>query len=59
MHCDEHAKGLATLHKAMVKGFKAIETLRRDPDLDPLREMPEFKTLLTDLEAKIEQESNA
>ncbi len=57
LHCNENKKGFATLQLALEKGFKAIETLRRDPDLNVLREWPEFKVLLTTLEEKIKQET--
>jgi len=37
--------GLAVLRKSVGIGFRGIEFFLRDPDLDPLRGMPEFEEL--------------
>jgi len=44
------------LRGAVEKGFKEIESFKGDPDLDPLRDMPEFQALVKDLEENIELE---
>jgi hypothetical protein len=40
------------LREAVAKGFADAAKMQTDPALAPLREHPEFKTLLTDLAAK-------
>jgi hypothetical protein len=40
------------LHQAIKRGFKDAGRMQKDPRLEPLRERPEFRKLLTDLEAK-------
>ncbi len=52
------AKGLTMLRRSIDKGFQEIDTIRRDPDLDPLRGMPEFEELMKELEEKIAKEKN-
>jgi adenylate cyclase len=44
---------LQVLQQSVDRGFSNIEDFRHDPDLDPLRELPEFKALLRRLEDKI------
>jgi adenylate cyclase len=41
---------LSFLHRSVQAGFSNIEQMRTDPDLDPLREFPEFNSLLTEVE---------
>jgi TolB-like protein len=47
------SKGLTMLRRSIEKGFQAIDTFHCDPDLDPLRGLPEFEALMKELEEKI------
>ena len=40
------AEALATLREAIAAGFKDFAHMQKDPDLTPLRYLPEFKALL-------------
>ncbi len=40
------------LRKAVAAGYHDVENMRRDPDLDALRERDDFKSLLAELEMK-------
>ncbi len=53
LHEGDSESGLRSLQKSVERGFRAIETFRRDPDLDPLRGTPEFEELMKELEEKI------
>jgi len=44
----ESDRALGLLSKSIAKGYVDIETMRRDPDLDPLRGMPEFEELIAE-----------
>ena len=46
----DSARGLRTLRKSIERGYREIEIVSRDPDLDPLRGLPEFEELLHQLE---------
>ena len=37
---------LATLREAIAAGWKDFAHMQKDPDLTPLRDLPEFKELL-------------
>ncbi len=50
---DEKVQALEALRRAIARGYSEIELLRRDPDLNPIRDMPEFKAILANLEASI------
>ena len=39
------ADALATLREAIAAGFKDFAHMQKDPDLAPLRDLPEFKEL--------------
>jgi len=41
------ADSLATLREAIAAGYKDFAHMQEDPDLAPLRELPEFKALLS------------
>jgi serine/threonine-protein kinase len=43
-------RALARLRQALGKGFRDAALMRKDPDLDPLRQRDDFKELLADLE---------
>jgi hypothetical protein len=45
-------RALAMLRLAAARGFADLGRLRKDNDLDPLRQRPEFQQLLAELEAK-------
>jgi tetratricopeptide (TPR) repeat protein/tRNA A-37 threonylcarbamoyl transferase component Bud32 len=40
------ADALATLREAIAAGFKDLAHMQKDPDLAPLRDLPEFKALI-------------
>jgi hypothetical protein len=42
-------RAMATLRRAVAEGFRDLNTLRKDEDLDPLRSRPDFQALLLDL----------
>lgn len=52
LYCGLGETGLAvtTLRRSVNAGFVSIEMFRTDHDLDPLRELPEFKQLMRQLE---------
>ncbi|MEI8134136.1 MAG: TIR domain-containing protein [bacterium] len=50
LHLQDSDRGMAMLQRSVEKGFRSIETFRRDPDLDPLRGREEFEALLRELE---------
>jgi hypothetical protein len=43
---------LAALGQALQNGYKDLDNLKKDQDLDPLRSRDEFKKLVADLEGK-------
>jgi serine/threonine-protein kinase len=45
-------RALATLGQAVDKGYKDVEHLKKDPDLDPLRGHDDYRKLLSDIEDK-------
>jgi tetratricopeptide (TPR) repeat protein len=45
-------RAVALLRRALARGYKDIEHLKKDSDLDALRSRDDFQQLLTDLEAK-------
>lgn len=44
------SRAMRALREAVSKGYRALDVLRSDPCLDPLRSLPEFQTLLLDLQ---------
>ena len=38
---------MATLREAIAPGWKDFAHMQKDPDLTPLRDLPEFKALLS------------
>jgi serine/threonine-protein kinase len=46
------ARAVALLRQAVQKGYKNIAELKKDADLDCLRQRPDFQQLLAELEAK-------
>lgn len=46
----DRERGMQTLSRAIENGFRGLETIRRDPDLDPLRDLPEFAELMKKVE---------
>ena len=40
------ADALATLRESIAAGWKDVAQMQKDPDLTPLRDLPEFKALL-------------
>jgi adenylate cyclase len=51
--CGATDRAFNSLHNAVEKGFANIELLKGDPDFDPYREMPEYRTILGQLEEKL------
>jgi len=51
---DEQAdRSMACLSKAVAAGYADVEHMRKDKDLDALRDRDDFKKLVADLEAKV------
>jgi len=53
---SDTVKAISLLRRSVGKGFMGIEAFRRDPDLAPLRGLPEFEELMKELEEKIQSE---
>ncbi len=49
-------QAMGWLHKAVAAGYNNVEHIKRDKDLDALREREDFKKLLADLGAKVATE---
>ena len=45
-------RAMECLHKAVNAGFRDAAHMKKDTDLDPLRERPDFKKILADIGAK-------
>jgi serine/threonine-protein kinase len=45
-------QALEAMQQALAKGYKELANLKKDKDLDPLRQREDFKKLLTELEVK-------
>jgi tetratricopeptide (TPR) repeat protein len=58
LRVGEGHRAFPLLRSAIERGYSNIQTLRRDPDIDPLRGTPEFETLMKELEEKIAQEKH-
>ena len=58
LHEGDTESGLRTLRKSVERGFRNLETFRRDPDLAPLLGTPEFEEMMKELEEKITKETN-
>jgi adenylate cyclase len=50
--------GMRAFRRAVEQGYHNLENFRLDPDLGPLRRMPEFEELLKELEEKIKEEKH-
>ncbi|MHC5037414.1 MAG: tetratricopeptide repeat protein, partial [Planctomycetota bacterium] len=46
---------LASIHKAFELGFTDLDKIRKDPDLVPIRDLPEFKALLAERQKRLEE----
>ena len=42
-------KAMVVLRKAVAAGYRQVDVMKRDPDLDPLRGRPDFQALMMDL----------
>ncbi|HMF13999.1 MAG TPA: thioredoxin fold domain-containing protein, partial [Gemmataceae bacterium] len=49
----ETKSALDTLGKAVVAGFRDVDRVRKDPELDDLRSQPGFKAVLNDLQTRV------
>ena len=52
---DDADRAMEWLHKAVQAGYKDAAHMKKDTDLDPLRERADFKKLVAELEAKAEK----
>jgi serine/threonine-protein kinase len=52
-------QALAALRQAVAKGYKDAANMRKDKDLDPLRQRDDFRKLLTELEATVRPKEGA
>jgi len=52
LHGDKYEQGLSVLHKAIREGFRNIDLFRVQPDIDKIRELPAYETIVKELEAK-------
>jgi tetratricopeptide (TPR) repeat protein len=54
LRAEQYARrSLALLRQAVQKGYKDVAHMKKDTDLDSLRQRPDFQQLLADLEAKV------
>ncbi|MDP4221656.1 MAG: hypothetical protein Q8896_14565, partial [Bacteroidota bacterium] len=49
MHCGRQEKAMEMLTRSIRNGHINLEHIRRDPDLEPLRDLPEFQVLMEEL----------
>jgi hypothetical protein len=40
---------MGVLRRAIAAGYREVDWMQRDPDLDPLRSRPDFQLLMMDL----------
>jgi serine/threonine protein kinase len=52
---EDADKAMQWLHKAVQAGYKDVDHMKKDTDLDPLREREDFKKLIAELEKKAEK----
>jgi serine/threonine-protein kinase len=53
LRAEQYARrAVRLLHQAVLKGYKDLAHLKKDADLDALRQRPDFQQLLAELEAK-------
>ena len=52
---EEADRAMAWLKQAVAAGYKDVEHMKKDKDLDTLRDREDFKKLLTELEARTEK----
>lgn len=55
LKCNMTSRAIEHLRRSVGKGLRNIEQFRRDPDLAPLRGLPEFEELIRDLEGASNQ----
>ncbi len=53
LRASDTVRGLLLLRRSIGKGLQSIEAFRRDPDLAPLRGIPEFEELMKEFEEKL------
>jgi serine/threonine protein kinase len=53
---DDADRAMPWLHQAVTAGYKDVAHLKKDTDLDALRERGDFKKLIAELEAKSEKQ---
>ncbi len=51
-------RAVELLRRAALEGFPDLDVLRSDTDLDPIRDRPDFQTLMDDVEKKSAGQSN-
>jgi hypothetical protein len=42
-------RAMAALRRALERGYRNVNLIRKDPDLNPLRSRPDFQAMLLDL----------
>ena len=52
---EDADRAMQWLHKAVEAGYKDLANMKKDTDLDPLREREDFKKLLAELEKGAEK----
>ncbi|MHC5082031.1 MAG: tetratricopeptide repeat protein, partial [Planctomycetota bacterium] len=53
---DLQTKAVASLRKAFEYGWTDLDGIRKDADLDPIRDLPAFKALIAEYEEKLKKE---
>ena len=47
-----HAQAIESLTLAISAGYRNLQTLNKDPDLDPIRDLPAFQALFRKVQGK-------
>jgi hypothetical protein len=52
------SRAVALLRRAVLAGFKDVEQMKKDTDLDPLRTRDDFRLLISELEEKAKKQAD-
>jgi serine/threonine protein kinase len=55
---DEAKRAMAWLQQAVAAGYKKVEMLKKDSDLDAIRDRADFQKLIADLQTALDKEKN-
>jgi hypothetical protein len=55
---DEANRAMAWLQQAVAAGYKKVEMLRKDSDLDAIRDRADFQKLIADLQTAADKAKN-